>query len=138
MGWSLRVLRHRAAAQRTLLATVVAVALVGASLLGTFALLLFTSEHRALDAALDRAPAVATDIDVDLRLDRGTPEPATAAGQAFLDDLLGDVPSTRTEWLTSPMYRLTGEEGQILPLAYLADYPEMPGARHAPGRPVAR
>ena len=62
MGWSLRVLRHRAAAQRTLLATVVAVALIGASLLGTFALLLFTSEHRALDTALTRAPATATTV----------------------------------------------------------------------------
>ena len=97
MGWSLRVLRHRAAAQRTLLATVVAVALVGASLLGTFALLLFTSEHRALDTALDRAPATATDIDVVLpRRDKSDPADAIAAGKAFLDDLLGDVPATRT------------------------------------------
>ncbi|KQY23387.1 hypothetical protein ASD16_12695 [Cellulomonas sp. Root485] len=126
MGWSLRVLRHRAAAQRTLLATVVAVALIGASLLGTFALLLFTSEHRALDTALTRAPATATDIDVDLTLQRGSPLVATDAAEAYLDELLGDVPSTRTAWLTSPMYRLTGEDGYIQPMAYLADYPDVP------------
>ena len=126
MGWSLRVLRHRAAAQRTLLATVVAVALIGASLLGTFALLLFTSEHRALDTALTRAPATATDIDVDLTLQRGSPLVATDAAEAYLDELLGDVPSTRTTWLTSPMYRLTGEDGYIQPMAYLADYPDVP------------
>ena len=115
MGWSLRVLRHRAAAQRTLLATVVAVALVGASLLGTFALLLFTSENRALDTALNRAPATATDVDAILTLGRTDPLRAAAAGGAFLDDLLGDVPSTRTQWLTSPMYRLPGRGAPPLP-----------------------
>ena len=126
MGWSLRVLRHRAAAQRTLLVTVVAVALVGASLLGTFALLLFSSEHHALDAALTQAPAASTDIDVDLSLDRGDPLLAAEAGEEYLDELLGDLPSTRTQWLTSPMHRLTGEEGVIKPLAYLAAYPDVP------------
>ncbi|MDQ0371913.1 FtsX-like permease family protein [Cellulomonas humilata] len=127
MGWSLRVLRHRAAAQRTLLATVVAVALIGASLLGTFALLLFTSENRALDTALNRAPITATDVDALLTLDNDDPEVAVASGQAFLDDLLGEVPSTRTLWLTSPMYRLLSQ-GQTVnaPLAYLAVNPEIP------------
>ncbi|KQR12265.1 FtsX-like permease family protein [Cellulomonas sp. Leaf334] len=126
MGWSLRVLRHRAAAQRTLLVTVVAVALVGASLLGTFALLLFSSEHRALDAALTQAPATSTDIDVDLSLDRGDPLLAARAGEEYLDELLGEIPSTRTQWLTSPMHRLTGEGDVIPPLAYLAAYPDVP------------
>ncbi|WP_315095269.1 hypothetical protein, partial [uncultured Cellulomonas sp.] len=127
MGWSLRVLRHRAAAQRTLLATVVAVALVGSSLLGTFALLLFTSEHRALDTALDRAPATATDIDVILTIGRTEPLNAVASGGEFLDELLGDVPSTRTQWLTSPMYRLPGEGSAVTaPMAYLAVNPQVP------------
>ncbi|WP_421732587.1 FtsX-like permease family protein [Cellulomonas sp.] len=126
MGWSLRVLRHRAAAQRTLLATVVAVALVGASLLGTFALLLFTSENRALDTALNRAPATATDVDAILTLGRTDPLHAVASGGAFLDDLLGDVPSTRTQWLTSPMYRLPGLGVPTAPMAYLAVSPQVP------------
>ena len=127
MGWSLRVLRHRAAAQRTLLVTVVAVALIGASLLGTFALLLFTSENRALDTALTQAPAVSTDIDVDMTLEAGDlPLSATGDGEGFLDELLGPIPSTRTEWLTSPMYRLSDEGEAIRPLAYLADYPDVP------------
>ena len=125
MGWSLRVLRHRAAAQRTLLATVVAVALVGASLLGTFALLLFTSAHGALDTALDRAPAAATDIDAVLSMDKSDPADAIAAGNGLLDDLLGEVPATRTQWLTSPMYRLTGQGGRVPPLSYLAANPRL-------------
>ncbi|MEZ0449310.1 FtsX-like permease family protein [Cellulomonas sp. ICMP 17802] len=126
MGWSLRVLRHRAAAQRTLLATVVAVALVGATLLGTFALLLFTSAHAALDTALDRAPATATDIDAILSVNSSDPAPALAAGESFLDDLLGDVPAERTQWLTSPMYRLVGQGGRVPPLSYLAANPQLP------------
>jgi hypothetical protein len=126
MGWSLRVLRHRAAAQQTLLATVLAVALVGASLLGTFALLLFTSSHSALDTALDRAPASATDIDAVLSLDKSDPAQAIAAGESFLDTLLGDIPATRTQWLTSPMYRLVGQGGRVPPLSYLAANPQLP------------
>lgn len=128
MGWSLRVLRHRAAAQRTLLVTVVAVALVGASLLGTFALLLYTSAHGALDTALDRAPTTATDIDAVVTVD-ATSDPATAvaAGESFLDDLLDDVPATRGQWLTSPMYRLVGQgDGRVPPLSYLAANPRLP------------
>ncbi len=127
MGWSLRVLRHRAAAQRTLLATVLAVALVGASLLGTFALLLFTSEHHALDTALAQTPAAQTDVDAELSLDSShSPAEAVAVGTGFLDDLLGDVPSERSHWLTSPMYRLLGLGEGVPPLAYLASYPQIP------------
>lgn len=127
MGWSLRVLRHRAAAQGTLLATVVAVALVGASLLGTFALLLFTSENRAMDAALTRAPATGTDLDIELTLQNGDPADATAAGEAYFDELLGDLTSTRSQWLTSPLYRLLSEGDTVgSPMAYLATNPEIP------------
>ena len=46
-------------------ATVLAVALIGSSLLGTFALLLYTSEHHALDAALSQAPAASTSLEVE-------------------------------------------------------------------------
>jgi hypothetical protein len=126
MSWSLRLLRHRAAAQSTLLVTVVAVALVGASLLGTFALLLFSSEHHALDTALAQAPVTSTDIDVDLTLGPTPPAPALSMGGKYLDELLGDVPSTRTQWLTSPMIRLPGQAGVTAPLAYLASYPTVP------------
>ncbi|GEK21255.1 FtsX-like permease family protein [Cellulomonas xylanilytica] len=125
MGWSLRVLRHRAAAQRTLLAAVLAVALIGSTLLGTFALLLFTSENRAMDTALNEAPAQDTDVDVELRLERSDPVEAAAAGSAFLDSLLGEVSSTRTQWTASPMYRLLGEAQAVPPLAYLASNPRL-------------
>ena len=63
---------------------------------------------------------------MDLTLQRGSPLVATDAAEAYLDELLGDVPSTRTAWLTSPMYRLTGEDGYVQPMAYLADYPDVP------------
>jgi hypothetical protein len=126
MGWSLRVLRHRAAAQRTLLVTVVAVALVGSSLLGTFALLLHTSEHDALNIALDQAAAPSTVIDVKLPVGHGDPTQTIAAGEKYLDDLLGAVPSERDRWIASPMYFLAPEAGPTSPLAYLATNPAVP------------
>ena len=43
---------RRAVAQRTILATVLAVAVLGSTLLGTFALLLTSSEQRALEVTL--------------------------------------------------------------------------------------
>ncbi|GIG19615.1 hypothetical protein Cch01nite_03390 [Cellulomonas chitinilytica] len=126
MGWTLRLLRHRAAAQSTLLVAVLAVAVVGATLLGTFALLLHASEHRALDAALDRTPTSRTSVDVSLTFDGQDPATALSAADGFLDDLLGDVPAQRDRWLASPMYGLTGHPGTIAPLVYLASNPEVP------------
>ncbi|MGY4643537.1 FtsX-like permease family protein [Cellulomonas sp. URHB0016] len=126
VGWTLRLLRRRAAAQSTLVVAVLAVALVGASLLGTFALLLHASDHRALDAALDQAPASRTDVDAFLVLDGQNPAAAVGAADSFLDDLLGDVPSDRTQWLASPVYRMPLVPGAVAPLAYLASNPEIP------------
>jgi hypothetical protein len=126
MGWTLRLLRRRAGAQSTLVVAVLAVALVGATLLGTFALLLHASDHRALDAALDQAPASRTDVDAFLVLDGQNPAAAVGAAESFLDDLLGDVPSDRTQWLASPVYRMPLVPGDIPPLAYLASNPEIP------------
>jgi len=125
VGWTLRLLRHRAAAQSTLLVAVLAVAVVGATLLGTFALLLHASEHRALDAALDQTPSSRTSVDVALHLDGEDPRTALATADGFLDDLLGDVPAQRDRWLASPVYRLPGLATPA-PMAYLASGPEVP------------
>ena len=138
MGWSLRVLRHRAAAQRTLLATVVAVALVGASLLGTFALLLFSSENRALDTALTaRRPRPRTSTSI-LTLDRGGPLGAIAAGRGVPRRAAGRRPRRRGP--SGSRRRCTGSSARastVPPMAYLADQPRGPGARHARGRHLA-
>ncbi len=127
MGWTLRVLRHRAAAQSTLLAAVLAVALVGATLLGTFALLLHVSETRAVGEALGRASAAGTDLDVVLTLDHGDdPAAALAATDGYYDDLLGGIDSQRSAWLTSnPLHVGTGSR-LALPMAYLAAGPAIP------------
>lgn len=125
MGWTLRVLRHRAAAQSTLLAAVLAVALVGATLLGTFALLLHTSENDALGEALGRAPAESTELEVVLTVD-GIPVKALDRADTFLDDALGDIGSERSRWLTSNLVHV-GEGSRIsLPMAYLASSPAVP------------
>lgn len=126
MGWTLRVLRHRAAAQSTLLAAVLAVALVGATLLGTFALLLHTSETRALGEALGRSSATDTDIDVVLSLGRETPDEALPVAEDYLDDLLGGVESDRSVWLTSALYHVGTGNRISLPMAYLASEPTIP------------
>ncbi|WP_124342908.1 FtsX-like permease family protein [Cellulomonas algicola] len=126
LGWTLRVLRHRAAAQSTLLAAVLAVALVGATLLGTFALLLHTSETRALGEALGRSSATDTDIDVVLTLGRETPAEALPVADDYLDDLLGGVDADRERWLTSALYHVGTGNRIGLPMAYLASEPTIP------------
>ncbi|MDC7120006.1 hypothetical protein OMK64_00470 [Cellulomonas fimi] len=126
MGWTLRVLRHRAAAQSTLLAAVLAVALVGATLLGTFALLLHTSETRALGEALGRASATDTDLDVVLTLGDEAPGEALGVAGGYLDDLLGDIDSDRSTWLTSALYHVGTGNRIGLPMAYLASEPTIP------------
>lgn len=126
MGWTLRVLRHRAAAQSTLLAAVLAVALVGATLLGTFALLLHTSETRALGEALGRAASTDTAIDVALTLGRETPAEALPVAEDYLDDLLQGVESDRSTWLTSVPYHVGTGNRISLPMAYVASEPTIP------------
>jgi len=122
-----RLLLRRAHAQQTLLLAVLAVALVGATVLGTFALLLATSQHHLLSVALDRATPAEREIDVTLNLQPGGADTGAAAlahGTQFLDELLGDVPATREEWLTSPMYTVQGTDDLTAPYVYLAATPQ--------------
>ena len=89
-----RLLLRRARSQQTLLLAVLAVALVGTTVLGTFALLLSTSEHHMLAVALDRT---ARGRPGDRRLahpELGRRRDALSRrGPGFLDELLGDVPA---------------------------------------------
>jgi hypothetical protein len=106
---------------------VLAVAVVGATLLGTFQLLLVTSEHRALDVALDGEPAQTREIDAHVGLvdaTRGVPvlQHATAA----FDEVIGDVPADRSTWMSSAMYAVAGTADPEQPYVYLASYPPVP------------
>ncbi|ROS23039.1 FtsX-like permease family protein [Cellulomonas sp. PhB150] len=127
MGGNSRLLLRRARSQQTLLLAVLAVALVGATVLGTFALLLATSQHHMLAVALDRTSAADREIDVTLTLTSGEDTGAAAVehGTAFLDQLLGDVPASREEWLSSVMYSIQGTDDPIAPYAYLASTPRV-------------
>ena len=112
MGWSLRVLRHRAAAQRTLLATVVAVALIGAS----------PPRHLRPPAVHQRAPRPRHRP---RRAPRRRPPTSTWTSRSSAAARSSPpTPARRSstsswatsrrrgpQWLTSPMYRLTGEDG---------------------------
>ena len=126
MGWTWQMLRHRVVAQRTVLVVVLLVATCCTALLGTFTLLLTSSEDRALSVALSRAPESATEVEVRMKLDEDDPGPGLAGGTAFLDDLLGEIPSARTAWLASPWMRVDTGDGMLDPITYLAESPLLP------------
>ncbi|MBT0992842.1 FtsX-like permease family protein [Cellulomonas sp. DKR-3] len=124
MGWMTRLVRHRARAQVTILATVTAVTVVGATLLGSFALLLAVNENRALDVALSRAPAAVTDVGVRLDLSPDQPaRPALEAADEYLDRLLAGLPDARTHWLQSQWLAVQGTTDPVSPLVYLGAVP---------------
>lgn len=125
MAATARLLLHRARAQHTVLTAVVAVAVVGATLLGTFALLLSASQHHLLATALDRTPASAREIDATITRSLTPTQDAVPHATAFVDDLLGDVPATRETWLASTMYAVPGTGDPIDPYVYLASNPEV-------------
>ncbi|QTE31160.1 ABC transporter permease [Pengzhenrongella sicca] len=125
MSWSVRMMLRRAVAQRTILATVLAVAILGSTLLGTFALLLTSSQERALTVTLIRSPPAATEIETGLAIGRNEPNAAIEAAHAALAEVIGDVPATSTEWIASPAYRLPGDAGITAPLGYVGAVPEV-------------
>lgn len=130
MGWATLVLRRRAATQRMILATVLAVAITGSGLLGTFSLLLGTSQDRALDVWLSRQPASATDVEADLSIGLRDASQAIDTAAGVLTQTLGPVSSTRADWLSSVPYALAPTAGNPrIPLALLGAYPEV--AAHA-------
>lgn len=124
--WMPRLLAHRTRAQGTLLLAVVAVTVVAATLLGTFALLLWVGEDRAPQVALDRAGVESTTIDVRAVVGRNSPEQVTEALQTGLAELLGPVDADVTTWTSSPWLSVERERGLEPVLVYLADYPIVP------------
>lgn len=108
-----------------ILTTVLAVAVLGSTLLGTFALLLTSSEQRALEITLTRAPPSATDLEVRMSVGRDEPDAAVGAAREALAQLAGDVPTTSSEWVLSPPYQLPADGGTNLPLGYVAAVPDV-------------
>lgn len=126
MGGNGRLLLRRARSQRALLVAVLSVALVGSTVLGTFALLLATSQHHLLAVALGGTPPAEREIDVALTLgDGGDGAGAVAHGTQFLDHLLDGVPATRTQWLESTIYDVRGTTDRVAPYVYLAANPQV-------------
>lgn len=123
MGWSARVLLRRGATQRTILATVLAVTVVSAALLGTFSLLLTSSADRAIDVTLARAPGTDTDLEADLTIGPRPPDAALDAARGALGALSVGVTATRDEWIDSPPYQLPRAGDTTVPLGILASYP---------------
>ena len=119
VSWSVRIMLRRAVTQRTIIATVLAVALLGSTLLGSFALLLTSSEQRALAVTLVRAPAAATDLEARLLIGHSDPIDAIAVARPALAGITGDVATTGTDWIASPPYQLPSDGGTSVPLGYL-------------------
>jgi len=113
-----------AIAQRALLLPVLAVSVVGATLLGTFLLLLTAGQQRALAVGLEREPVASRELDSRYALIDVTQGPSVLTkANAALDDFLGSLPTDRTAWLTSPMYEIDGTSDPRPPYAYFASYP---------------
>ena len=135
-----RLLLRRAHAQQTLLLAVLAVALVGATVLGTFALLLSASQHHLLAVALDRTIRRRSRgrRDPDARTRRGGHAALRRSRTAptFLDDLLGEVPAAREEWLRVADLRASRARATpSRPYVYLAATPQVErAARSSAGR----
>lgn len=121
--WMPRMLARRARAQSTLLLAVVAVTVVAAALLGTFALLLSVGGERAPQVALERAEPGETTIDVTSYVGSNDPERAASALRQGLDDLLGPIEAEVRTWTSSPFLLVDLGPGLRPPMVYLADYP---------------
>ena len=82
-----------------------AVAVVGAGLLGTFALLVSASDDRAVTADLARRPASELEVEAVLSIGAKDTDAAIEGAAKGLTTALGGMPATRHEWLTSIHYR---------------------------------
>lgn len=127
MGWRTRVLLGRLRDQATVLATVTLVTFVATTLLGTFAFLLDVTGDDAVDAALARVPDTAVALEATLRVRNQDTRTVLDAADATLAATLGDVPATRSTWLTGRLWSLPRSgDGSTAPLAYPASTPLVP------------
>ncbi len=105
MGWATRLVLRRAATQRVVLAAVLAVAITGAGLLGTFALLISASDDRAVAADLGRLPASDLEVEAILSVGARDTDAALESAAEALATALAGASATRHEWVSSEEYR---------------------------------
>ncbi|AEE46026.1 hypothetical protein [Cellulomonas fimi] len=133
---------RRARAQTGVLAAVLAVLVVGSSLVGVCVLLTTAAPQRALQLAVARVPASDVEVgvalgfpedpddpDVDPRVAATSHDPAAAVATAtaLLTEPFGDLPTTTTTW-TSSVVRYLPPDGGPVRLGYLAELDD-PDAR---------
>ena len=123
---TLVLLARRAATQAGLLAAVLAVVLVGTTLLGTCTLLLTTAQDRAQQAALRSTPAEQLSAEVRLTDLGDDPAGATSAAAAVLQEALSPLPATTSTWATSSVRDLPPDAAGDRRLGYLADLDDLP------------
>ncbi|MBX9247137.1 hypothetical protein ICW40_20300, partial [Actinotalea ferrariae] len=137
-GWPLAlvdraaVVVHRAPTQVPLLATLLAVVVLGTTLLGLCALLLTAGQDSALDASLGSAPPEDVDVRIDVAVVGGDPVAVATELRQTVTDRLGDDTVT-TAWVTSSLRALPGEPVRMAYLAgptdALADHAELVAGR---------
>ncbi len=129
------LLWRRGRAQVAVLATVLAVMIAGASLVGTCVLLLTASPQRALQLAMVHAPGADVAVGVALGFPEDPDDPdvservaatardasgAVAEASAMLTGVFGGLPTTETAWVSTVM-RYLPPDGGPLRLGYLAE-----------------
>ena len=122
---TLLLLARRGATQAGLLAAVLAVVLVGTTLLGTCALLLTTAQDRAQQAALDSTAVEQLGAEVRLTSLGDDPAGATATADEVLRDALAPLPVTTSTWATSAVRDLPADAAGDRRLGYLADIDDL-------------
>lgn len=131
---------RRAAAQLPLLAAVLAVVTIGATLLGVCALLVTATQQRALDAELARAGPAAVDVTAFVGGVRaGAGGAVAAAAREVVTGAVAPLPATTSTRASSALRTLGPQREGARRLAYLAGVDGLPGrGRLVAGRwPVA-
>ena len=131
---------RRAAAQLPLLAAVLAVVTIGATLLGVCALLVTATQQRALNAELARAGPAAVDVTAFMGGVRaGAGGPVAAAARAVVTGAVAPLPATTSTRASAALRTLGPQREGARRLAYLAAVDGLPGrGRLVAGRwPVA-
>lgn len=122
---------RRAGSQPALLSVVLAVMVVGTTLLGTCALLLTTGQEHALIAAMHRAAPAEVDATASLDIVRGDATELLADVDGLLTAAFAPLGSTTSTWVQSAMLTLpaSGETGGPDRQAYLESADDV--AQHA-------
>jgi len=131
-GWALRVVLARLRPQAAILAVVLAVCLLAATLLSALAVLVDASERFGVRTALSRTPVEETRLDVTVDIGEASPGPAIAALDAQVRTLFGGLPTRTTTHLVSPLAAVTSppalDRAGTGWLTYYADYDGITGA----------